>query len=174
MADYVDAVLQQSSLNSAWAADQAQMNRDWQEYMSGTSHQREVNDLIAAGLNPVLSANSGSTWQAVGNAIPDTSGAQALGNLAATVLNNQASIEMSKIAAGAQIAAASSAASIAADATRDAARTNADANIEIGKMNVEKELMTNPISFSMAMLDGATGGSGSTQWQNSFNKYVSG
>lgn len=130
MADYVDALMEQTSVNNAWNAAQAEMNRDWQEYMSGSSHQREVADLIAAGLNPVLSANSGSTWQAVSNATADTSSAQAFGNLAATYMNNQASIEMSKIAAGAQVAAASSAASIAARATEYAAQKSYDAQVD--------------------------------------------
>lgn len=135
MADYVDALLEQTAINTAFNASQADINRDWQEYMSGTSHQREVADLMAAGLNPVLSANSGSSWQSVANASADPSSAQGMANLAATYMNNKASIEMSKIQAGATVAAASSAAAIQAQATRDAAAINGEYGMDIATIN---------------------------------------
>lgn len=48
-------------LTNVWNAKEAAKNREFQREMSNTAHQREVRDLNASGLNPLLSTRLGGS-----------------------------------------------------------------------------------------------------------------
>lgn len=71
----------------AVSAKRAEEQRDWQEHMASTAHQREVADLALAGLNPILSARFG------GGASAPTGGVGAMPSSAVSALRQEAEIE---------------------------------------------------------------------------------
>lgn len=77
-------IQKEQDIMNAWSAQQAFENRAWQQEMSDTAHQREVADLKAAGLNPVLSANSGASTPAGAAATADSSSVSAIKDIAIT------------------------------------------------------------------------------------------
>lgn len=108
----------QAQIANNFSAAEAAKNRDWQAYMSNTAHQREVADLKAAGLNPVLSATGGNgaavtSGAAASASLPsgsradvDTSANAAIASILGSILSAQMQLQTANISARTQEAVA--------------------------------------------------------------------
>lgn len=108
----------QNKLAMDFNSAEAAKSRDWQAMMSNTAHQREIRDLKAAGLNPVLSAmggngaavTSGATASGVTSAGAkgevDTSANAALVQILGSVLSAQTQLQVADVSARTQQAVA--------------------------------------------------------------------
>lgn len=108
----VTSDLEMAQLNNAWNAEQVQKQMDYETEMSNTAHQREVTDLLRAGLNPVLSAKlGGASTPSVSAASADTGATGTASSSSSTAIQAKVSRENAATQAQAQISAASIAAS---------------------------------------------------------------
>lgn len=82
-----------SLFGTALAVREANKNRRFQKEMSDTAHQREVADLRAAGLNPILSATRGASTPSGSQADVSDAGSKAVAT-ALAVKQARANIEL--------------------------------------------------------------------------------
>ena len=161
--------MEQKLIDEAWKFNErgfefnsaeAKKERDWSQQMSNTSHQREVEDLRKAGLNPVLSANGGASAYSGASASgsSDQSSLSAIANIymneqnnanavKIAQMNNNNSLEIAKINAAAQ--------KYASDNSYSASRYASDNSYNASTYGADRSMY----GTVNQLIEGVTGGS---------------
>ncbi len=133
--------------------EQAETDREFQERMSSTAHQREVADLRAAGLNPILSSKYGGSSTPGGSTARVESTRKDYGKLAQRTINTASSVPVQKGQAALASAHASSARSQALIDAQKAGIVTSKA----GKVAMWANILGKPIGNIAKTVIGATG-----------------
>lgn len=146
--------------NNAFNSKEAQKNRDWQERLSNTAHQREVKDLLAAGLNPVLSAMNGNGASTTSGAVAssgsspsgavgqtDTSANGALVSLLGALVSSQVQQENARLSAQTNLAVAEKYNQM----TKYTAELGSATNLEMNKRSVMAQVYNGQLSARTAL-----------------------
>lgn len=168
----------QNALAMQFNAQEAAKSRSWQEYMSNTAHQREIRDLKAAGLNPVLSAmggngaavTSGATASGVTSAGAkgevDTSANAALVQVLGSILSAQTQLQTANVNARTQEAVAdkyTAMEKLVAQIGADASKYGANMSYAASKYATDQQIANpnGPWGFARELLKMVSGDEGS-------------